>query len=73
LPYALAVAGARATLLTLWRVDDAATAEFMRRLYRRLARGQRPASALAATKQEMRRHPRWSAPFHWAPFVLYGA
>jgi CHAT domain-containing protein len=72
LPYALAVAGARATLLTLWRVDDASTAEFMRRFYARIARGERPAAALAAVKQELRRDPRYAAPFHWAPFVLFG-
>jgi CHAT domain-containing protein len=73
LPYALAVAGARATLLSLWRVDDASAAEFMRRFYRRLARGERPASALAAVKREFMRDAVWSAPFHWAPFVLYGS
>jgi CHAT domain-containing protein len=31
-----------------------------------------PAQTLAATKREFRRNPRYSAPFYWAPFVLYG-
>jgi CHAT domain-containing protein len=31
-----------------------------------------PAQTLAATKREFRRDPRYSAPFYWAPFVLYG-
>jgi CHAT domain-containing protein len=73
LPYALTVAGARGALLTLWPVADQSTAEFMKRFYARLARGARPAAALAATQREFMRHPRWRAPFYWAPFVLYGA
>ena len=35
----LAVAGARSTLLSLWKVDDAATLEFMTRFYKRLKAG----------------------------------
>ena len=73
LPYALTVAGARAALLTLWPVADQSTAEFMKRFYGKLARGARPSAALAATQREFMRHPRWRAPFYWAPFVLYGA
>ena len=73
LPYALAVAGARATVLTLWPVADESTAAFMKRFYAKLAGGHRPAAALAGTKREFMRHPRWSDPFYWAPFVLFGA
>ncbi|HEX4885060.1 MAG TPA: CHAT domain-containing tetratricopeptide repeat protein [Casimicrobiaceae bacterium] len=73
LPYALAVAGARATVLSLWPVDDEATAELMRRFYAGLVRGTAPAVALAQAKRELARHPRWAAPFYWAPFVLVGA
>jgi CHAT domain-containing protein len=73
LPYALAVAGSRATVLTLWSVADEGTAAFMKRFYAKLARGDRPAAALAKTKREFMRHPRWGDPFFWAPFVLYGA
>jgi hypothetical protein len=72
LPYALTVAGARATVLTLWPVADAQTVLFMRRFYARLARETPPATALAETKREFLRHPKYSAPFYWAPFVLYG-
>jgi len=72
LPYALAVAGARATLLTLWPVADGPTALFMRRFYARLAQPMAPAAALAATKREFMRSKAYSAPFYWAPFALYG-
>ncbi|MEP6678921.1 MAG: CHAT domain-containing protein, partial [Betaproteobacteria bacterium] len=72
LPYALAVAGARATLLTLWPVADRPTADFMRRFYARLAQGAAPDVALARTKRDFIRSRSFSAPFYWAPFVLYG-
>jgi CHAT domain-containing protein/tetratricopeptide (TPR) repeat protein len=67
-------AGARRVVASLWRVDDAATAELMRLFYdamlgpRRLA----PAAALRAAQVEMSRRPRWAAPYHWAGFVLQG-
>ena len=72
LPYALTVAGARATLLSLWPVSDDSAAAFMARFYARLARGAAPAVALAETKREFIRDPKYAAPFHWAPWVLYG-
>ena len=72
LPYALIVAGARSALLSLWPVSDASAAAFMGRFYARLARGAAPASALAETKREFIRDPEYAAPFHWAPWVLYG-
>jgi CHAT domain-containing protein len=72
LPYALTVAGARATLLSLWPVSDDSAAAFMARFYARLARGATPTVALAETKREFIRDPKFAAPFHWAPWVLYG-
>ena len=70
LPYALFVAGNRNTLLTLWPVDDSATAEFMRRFFARLKAGKAQPAALSGARQEFRQHPRWYAPFFWAAFVL---
>ena len=60
------------TLLTLWTVDDAATAEFMRRFFRRLQKGETQIAALVETKREFTAHPKWHAPLYWAGFVLYG-
>jgi CHAT domain-containing protein len=67
-------AGARSVLASLWRVDDAATAELMRRFYDGLLGATRltPAAALRAAQAGMARDPRWSDPFHWAGFVLQG-
>ena len=72
LPYALFVAGNKNTLLSLWPVDDDATAEFMRRFFTHLKAGTSQPDALRKTKQEFKQHPQWSEPRYWAAFVLYG-
>jgi CHAT domain-containing protein len=70
----LTVAGARSTLLSLWKVDDAATAEFMARYYQRLKAGEGRSDALAAVQQEFRQHPieAWRHPYFWAAWQLVG-
>jgi CHAT domain-containing protein len=66
-------AGAQAVVASLWRVDDESTAELMKRFYRGMFKeGRRPADALRAAQLEMSRTKRWSAPFHWAGFVVQG-
>ena len=52
----LAVAGARSTLLSLWKVDDGMTATFMERYYNKLKAGQGRADALRDTQAEFRNH-----------------
>jgi CHAT domain-containing protein len=51
----LAVAGARSTLLSLWKVDDELTALFMHHFYRRLNAGESRADALRDTQRAFRR------------------
>ena len=66
-------AGARGVVASLWQVDDASTAELMKRFYRAMLKdGQRPSAALRTAQLEMVRDRRWAAPFHWAGFVLQG-
>jgi CHAT domain-containing protein len=66
-------AGARAVLVSLWEVEDRATAELMRLFYRELLqRGRTPAAALRAAQTALRRKPGWRAPYYWAGFVLQG-
>jgi CHAT domain-containing protein/Tfp pilus assembly protein PilF len=66
-------AGARGVVASLWQVDDVSTAELMKRFYRAmLKQGQPPAAALRTAQLELARDPRWTAPFHWAGFVLQG-
>jgi CHAT domain-containing protein len=47
---ALVVAGARSTLLSLWKVDDDLTALFMEEYYKRLKAGEGRAEALRHTQ-----------------------
>jgi CHAT domain-containing protein len=63
-------AGSRGVVCSLWSVDDAATAELMQGLYRRLRDGQNAADALRAAKLDMLKDRR--APLYWAPFILMG-
>ena len=66
-------AGAARVVASLWRVDDAATAELMKRFYRRMLKDEmRPAAALRAAQVEMWRRPQWRSPFYWGGFVLQG-
>jgi CHAT domain-containing protein/Tfp pilus assembly protein PilF len=66
-------AGARRVVASLWQVDDESTAELMKRFYRGLLKERRrPPDALRAAQLELARHPRWSAPFYWAGFILQG-
>ena len=71
---AIAVAGARSSLLSLWKVDDRATAAFMVSFYNKLKTGTGRADALAATQKEFRDHAiaGWRHPYVWAAFQLSG-
>ena len=71
---ALAVAGSRSTLLSLWMVSDAATQEFMTEFYKRLRRGEGRAAALAATQAAFRNHSNkdYRHVYYWAAFQLSG-
>jgi CHAT domain-containing protein len=65
-------AGAPRVIASLWAVPDRATSEFMRLFYRHFFEGQSPAAALRSAQLELRKTPRWSAPFFWAGFILQG-
>jgi len=66
-------AGAARVLVSLWNVDDEATAELMGRFYLRLLRdGLPPGRALREAQLSMLHDTRWSAPVYWAGFTLQG-
>jgi CHAT domain-containing protein len=66
-------AGARRVVASLWPVDDRAGVEFMRAFYRALLeRDLPPQVALREAQAELRRNPRWRAPYYWSGFVLQG-
>ena len=75
----LTVAGARSTLLSLWKVDDAATAAFMERFYQLLKTAEDRSDALAAVQAEFRsgkirsnNGSNWKEPYYWAAWQLVG-
>jgi len=66
-------AGAPRVVASVWKVSDQATAELMKRFYRKmLGEGMRPAAALRAAQVSMWKEKRWEAPYYWAGFVLQG-
>ena len=74
---AFQVAGARTVIMSLWSVEDRATRQWMRALYRgRLERGStRPtpsSEAGLATLRDRRAAGQSGTPFFWAGFVAAG-
>jgi len=66
-------AGAPRIVASLWKVDDAATAELMTIFYRKmLVENLRPAAALRAAQAEMMKQTRWKSPYYWAGFIIQG-
>jgi CHAT domain-containing protein/Tfp pilus assembly protein PilF len=66
-------AGAPRVIVSLWNVNDEATAELMAAFYRGLLRdGRTPAAALRAAQMELRARKRWESPYYWAAFVQQG-
>ncbi len=68
-------AGVRSLLVSLWRVDDPATAALMQAFYNAREEGADKALALrqAMTQvQQDRQHPHWRHPHYWGAFILLG-
>ncbi len=68
-------AGVRSLLVSLWRVDDPATAALMQAFYNAREEGADKALALrqAMTQvQQDRQHPYWRHPHYWGAFILLG-
>jgi CHAT domain-containing protein len=67
-------AGAARVMVSLWDVNDQATADFMGRFYKFMLGPQHlsPAAALRATQISISQEKRWQSPYHWSAFVLQG-
>nr|MDJ0577773.1 CHAT domain-containing protein [Xenococcaceae cyanobacterium MO_234.B1] len=66
-------AGSPRVLVSLWKVDDEATAEMMTRFYKlMLEKKLSPAEALREAQLEMQLQTEWKSPYYWAAFVLQG-
>jgi CHAT domain-containing protein/tetratricopeptide (TPR) repeat protein len=66
-------AGAARVVVSLWSVNDKATAELMTKFYEKmLKQGERPAAALRASQVEMWKQKQWKSPYYWAAFTMQG-
>ena len=68
--------GAPGVTMSLWSVDDAATAGLLNRFYTMIGDGAGPGTALHLAGQAARRdatNPRRSHPYYWAGLVYYGS
>jgi CHAT domain-containing protein len=66
-------AGASGVVASLWKVDDAATAELMTHFYKAMFEDDMPpAAALRSAKEAMWRQKHWRSPYYWSAFVLQG-
>ncbi len=70
---AFQIAGANRVGVTLWQVDDEATKEFMVSVYRKIEKEKKShRQAYRETRHEFIRSKKYSSPYFWSPFVLYG-
>jgi CHAT domain-containing protein/tetratricopeptide (TPR) repeat protein len=66
-------AGAKSVVSSAWKVDDNATAEFMKRFYANLTNKRLTTSAaLQQTQIEMVNFTQFKSPFYWAAFTVQG-
>lgn len=66
-------AGARRLIVSLWNVNDKATAALMQRLYVEMLKSNKtPAAALRAAQIQLMRTRQWQSPYYWAAFVMQG-
>ncbi|TKB88235.1 MAG: CHAT domain-containing protein [Nitrospira sp.] len=69
---ALVLAGVRTQVASLWKVDDAATTEFMVAYYGHVQAGLGRSAALRAVQRAMQQDPARTHPYYWAAFVVIG-
>jgi CHAT domain-containing protein len=68
-----AQSGAKATLASLWLIDDTATAILIQHFYENLKAGQTAKIALQQAQMKLRQISAYSNPYFWSAFVLIGA
>jgi CHAT domain-containing protein/Tfp pilus assembly protein PilF len=67
-------AGAPRIVASLWKVDDRATSELMKRFYQGMLGPEAlsPAGALRQAQLSIWKERQWRTPYYWAAFVLQG-
>jgi tetratricopeptide (TPR) repeat protein len=65
-------AGAPSILCSLWDVDDEATRTLMVSFYKNYLSGMSKPEALRKAQMAMMNNKKWSHPYYWSAFVLFG-
>jgi CHAT domain-containing protein len=66
-------AGAKGVMASLWKVEEMATVELIKRMYENIRKkGLNPSEALRAAQVSMQNEKRWEDPYYWSGFVLIG-
>jgi CHAT domain-containing protein/Flp pilus assembly protein TadD len=69
---AMALAGARCQIMSLWKVDDYATRDLMTSFYQEVLRGVPVADALRTAQKTVANQPERDHPYYWASFIATG-
>jgi hypothetical protein len=72
LTQAFLLAGARALVVSLWEVDDRASAVLMQEFHAARRSGTDISAALHLAAKHVRAVPHWSHPYYWAAFGVVG-
>lgn len=70
LPRGFKKAGVGCIMMSLWKVDDGATKEFMSCFYDHYLSGKSKYQSLILAQKKVRSHKYWEDPKYWASFVL---
>lgn len=66
-------AGSKRIVASLWKVDDAATAELMKHFYKAMTQEKLPPSeSLRFAQLQLSKQKRWQSPYYWAAFTIQG-
>lgn len=69
---AFEIAGVRNILMSLWKIDDAATVALMEEFYKGLLESNNANAALKKAQDKMRQTPKYDQPYYWGAFKLLG-
>ena len=67
---ALKLAGVDSIIMSLWKVDDNATAEFMKLFYEKWLSGSSRRQAFSFAQKQIKEKKEFSSPYYWAGFVM---
>ena len=67
---AIQQAGAENIIMSMWKVDDKVTQEFMTMFYEKWLSGSTKREAFNSTQQQIKKT--YKHPYYWGPFVLIG-